>query len=154
MALSFTIGSFIQSGSLFVMINKRVKNGKLTTALIPIGKSVFSAFVSGSIMFMLLEFFDRYAWIKRLSFLGKIEIARNLPFEKFVLDTRYTINLIILTFFVSLVGLLSYIVISMFLKSQQVWNFFELVKRILRKNISPIPKEQEPVSSTPTDATS
>ena len=154
LALSFTIGSFIQSGSLFVMINKRVKNGKLTTALIPIGKSVFSAFVSGSIMFILLKFFDRYAWIKRLSFLGKIEIARNLPFEKFVLDTRYTINLIILTFFVSLVGLLSYIVISMFLKSQQVWNFFELVKRILRKNISPIPKEQEPVSSTPTDATS
>ena len=40
------------------------------------------------------------------------------------------------------------------LKQQDEYEFFELVKKILRKNISPIPKEQEPVSSTPTDATS
>ncbi len=77
----------------------------------------------------------------------------NLPFEKFVLDTRYTLNLVILTVAVSLVGTIFYIGFSIFLKSDQVWIFLRVVKRILiTRKVAPIPaKEQEPISPPTTE---
>ena len=104
-------------------------------------------------MYFLLKIFDRSVWVKRLSFLGKIEVTRQLPFESFVLDTRYTTNLLILTILVSLVGAFVYLVISIFLRTQQVWTFFNLARRIFIKHkVEPIPEEEtETVSPTPTD---
>lgn len=151
LAVAFTIGSFFQCITLFYLINKRVRNGNPMEALLPILKSVAAASISGFAMYVLLKFFDRYSWLKSLGFLTRLDIARNLPFEKFVLDTRYTANLIILTFSVSLIGIAIYLITCMILKSDQVWNFIDMMKRILKKNVSPIPKESEPVTPNPTD---
>ncbi len=153
LAAAFTIGSMCQATSLFFLINKRINGERFFKVLVPLLKSVLSALLSGATMYFLLKVFDRSVWVKRLSFLGKIEVTKQLPFEKFVLDTRYTVNLFILAVMVSLVGAIVYLAASIVLRSEQVWTFFNLVRRIfIKRQIAPIPeKEPEPVAPPPTD---
>ena len=103
LAAAFSIGSFFQATSLFYAINKRVNGEHFFKVVGPLFKSAFAAASSGLVMYLLLKVFDRSVWVKRLSFLGKIEATRDLPFEKFVLDTRYTVNLIVLMVMTALV---------------------------------------------------
>jgi putative peptidoglycan lipid II flippase len=154
-AAAFSIGSAFQAIILFYLIQKKLKEESIFKLLIPIIKSASSAFVSGITMFILLKVFDRSVWIKRLSFLGKVEISKNIAFERFVLDTRYTINLLALTIFVSIIGIAIYLGLSILLRSREVYVFFNLVRRtFIKHKVSPIPaKESEPVSPTPTDTT-
>lgn len=154
LAAAFSIGSAFQASALFWLIKKRVGETSVANLLIPGLKSVTASLGSGLVMFFLLKVFDRSVWVKRLSFLGKIEATKTLPFEKFVLDTRYTANLLILTVIVSVIGFVVYIGISILLRSREVWVFFNLLKRIfIKRKVSPIPaEEQEPVSPTPTDS--
>lgn len=153
LAAAFSFGSFLQSFSLLYLLSRKINmrfNLKLIT---PIIKSAFSAFVSGVMMFFLLKFFDRSVWVKRLSFLGKIEGAKVIDFENFVLDTRYTANLLILTIFVSIAGMALYAGISAALRSEEIWVFYNLIRRLfLKRKVASIPsKEQEPISPTPID---
>jgi putative peptidoglycan lipid II flippase len=153
LAAAFSIGSFFQATSLFYAINKRVNGEHFFKVVSPLIKSAFAAASSGFVMYLLLKVFDRSVWVKRLSFLGKIEATRDLPFEKFVLDTRYTVNLIILMTMTTLVGAIIYIGVSIILRSEQVWVFFNLLKRVfIRRKVAPIPaKEPEPVTPSTTD---
>jgi len=153
LAAAFSVGSFFQATSLFYMINKRINGESFFRVINPLLKSAFAAVTSGLMMYLLLKIFDRSVWVKRLSFLGKIEATRYLPFEKFVLDTRYTTNLIVLMILVTTVGAVVYISVSIILRSEQVWIFFNLLKRIfVRRKVAPIPaKEPEPVTPSTTD---
>jgi hypothetical protein len=102
-------------------------------------------------MYLLLKIFDRSVWIKRLSFLGKLEIGRGVNFERFVLDTRYTVNLLVLTGFTIAIGMVIYLGVSILLKSKEVWYFFNLVRRVfVKRKVAPIPtKEEETISPPP-----
>jgi putative peptidoglycan lipid II flippase len=154
LALAFSIGSVVQTVSLFLLLFYRKLKLKFTIkTLIPFAKPIFSSLVSALVMFVLLRFFDRYTWIKRLSFLGKLEISKNIKFENFVLDTRYTINLLALTFFVSLIGVLVYLFISFLLKTKELYTFTALTKRIFGRGIfSFLPKkDDEPLTPTTSD---
>ncbi|MBI4153564.1 hypothetical protein HY503_00990, partial [Candidatus Woesebacteria bacterium] len=73
-----------------------------------------------------------------------------------VLDTRYTVNLLLLTLFVIAAGAVIYLGVSIILKSKEVWYFFNLVMRIfVRRKVSPIPaKEPEPVAPPPGESSS
>lgn len=155
LALAFSFGSILQALILFVFINRRLENGSVIKALVPIFKIIVSSVGSGLTMFFLLKIFDRSVWIKRLSFIGKIEATKNYSFERYLFDTRYTVNLLILSLIVSFVGMVVYIILSIALRSDQVWNFFNLIKRIIvKKQISPIPaKKEESVSPTPNETT-
>lgn len=155
LAAAFSFGSFLQSILLFIFINRKIGDGSKIKQFIPIIKSTFSALISGLAMYFLLKIFDRSVWIKKLSFLGKIEGVSQVPFERFVLDTRYTINLLILTVFVIVAGLTIYVVCSVLLKSKEPLYFWEIVKRtIFRKKIEALPaKEPETVIPGPTDTT-
>lgn len=155
LALAFSIGSAYQAILLFSLLTKRVGNGSFIKQVTPILKSGISAIGAGSVMYFVLKIFDRSVWVKRLSFLGKIEAASVIPFEKFVLDTRYTGNLLVLTIAVSLIGAFVYLGIAILLKQKEVWIFFNLLKRILIKHkMTPIPaKKQEPITPTQTDTT-
>jgi hypothetical protein len=83
--------------------------------------------------------------------LGKIEQTRAFPFEKFVLDTRYTINLLALTILVSLVGGIVYLGVAITLRSDQVWRFFGLVKRLfVKRKVAPIPEKETETIAPPT----
>lgn len=152
LAAAYSMGAFIQATSLFYLVNKKIGEDSFIKNLLPIFKSVLAAIGSGLVMYFILKFFDRSVWIKRLSFVSKLDGTGDLPFEKFVLDTRYTLNLLILTIIVSLVGAFIYLGLSIILQNAQVWNFFNLVRRLLGHKVTPIPqKEQEPIAPQPTD---
>jgi len=148
LALAYSIGVFIQGTTLFVLINRRLKNGSLLKLLLPLFKSAFASVISGGVMFFMLKFFDRWVWIKKAPI--------NLPFEKFVLDTRYTSNLLLLTIFVSLGGVVVYLLVSWLLKSEELTNFVNLIRRFfVSKKVGSVPfKETELVSGPPTDSSS
>lgn len=154
LAAGFSLAAFLQSTTLFFLINKKIGDGRKREVIFPMIKSVVAAIGSGSVMFLLLKIFDRSVWIKKLSFLGKIETSGVFPFEKFVLDTRYTVNLLVLTLFVIAVGVFVYLGLAIVFKSKEVWDFFNLVKRLLIRKVEPIPaKEEETVTPTPGDTT-
>jgi len=155
LAAAFSIGSSIQALTLFYLINKRL-NGKFSFSYFsPFVKYILAALGSGFVMYVLLKIFDKSVWVKRLSFLGRLESSKYLAFENFVLDTRFTINLLVLTILVSLVGLFIYLGLSVLLKTKEIYTFYNLAKRIIvRRKVGTLPAEdQEPVSSTPTDIT-
>lgn len=156
LAAGSSLGSAVQACLLLYLINKKTGGTGFLSVIKPIFKSIISAFGSGSIMYFLLKIFDRSVWIKRLSFIDAIDVSNSIPFEKFVLDTRYTINLLILTLLVSIVGATMYIAFSLALGSKEVWNFFDLIQKMFfKRKVMPIPqKEAEAVSPTPTESAS
>ena len=156
LAAAFSLGSMFQASLLFYLLNRRIGGTRFIQLMKPLVKALVSALGSGMVMYFVLKFFDRSVWVKRLSFLGKIEATSILPFERFVLDTRYTINLLVLTFLVSFLGLAVYLGLAVILRTKEAWVFFGLVRRVLvKRKVSPIPsKEQETVAPPPTDSTS
>ena len=154
LAAAYSLGSLVQGTLLFYLINKKVGDGNFIKKLVPLFKSVVAAFGAGLVMYIILKFFDKSVWIKRLSFISTLDVAKNIPFEKFVLDTRYTVNLLLLTLIVSLIGGATYVFLSILLRSDQVWNFFNLLRRVfLKHKVTPIPaKEQEQISPPTSDA--
>jgi putative peptidoglycan lipid II flippase len=156
LAAAFSLASFLQACALFVLLSRRIGATSLGKFGLTLTKFLLASIGSGSVMYFLLKIFDRSVWVKRLSFLGKLEVANEFPFERFVLDTRYTHNLLILTLGVSAVGVISYLIISIILKVKEVSDFFSLLKRVfIKRKLAPVPsKESETVTPTPTDTTS
>ena len=116
LALSFSISSLIHLSILFFLLDKEIGGFEKRKLFVPFIKISLSSLFSGSIMFFLLKIFDRSAWDKRLSFLGKFGLALPTNFKYFVLDTRYTVNLFVLTLFVTLIGTTSYLFLAWLLK--------------------------------------
>lgn len=112
LALSFSLASLLQFLILLHCLDDEVGGFPRKNLFQPFLKISFSSLFSGSLMYFLLKIFDRSAWDKRLSFLGKLGLALPTTFERFVLDTRYTINLIILLTIVSLAGITTYLVLA------------------------------------------
>lgn len=152
LAASFSISVILQSFFLFYLLNKKFNHFSVLKSIAPISKSLIAAVFSGSTMYLLLKLFDKSVWVKKLSFLGKIDGISFLSFQRFVLDTRYTGNVFILTALVFLVGLLVYFVSSIVLRSDEVFYFSGQLKRLVKGVIAPIPaKESEPIAPTPSD---
>ena len=150
LAASFSFSSFIEAILLYSLMNKRLSGLYAFENVFKILKIFVSSIISGFSMYFFLKFFDQYAWVKRISFLSKIE---GINFERFVLDTRYTVNLMILTGIVSLVGLSIYLGLSLLFKVDEVWIFFNMVRRIFLGKVARVPsKESEPVAPTTTDS--
>ena len=134
-------------------MNKKIGGIITPNILLRTLKIFFSSVFSGVVMYIFLKFFDRSVWVKRLSFLSRIDATKNIPFEKFVLDTRYTVNLLILTAVVGAVGATAYFLVSAVFKSEDLGVFINLLRRtFIKRQITPIPqKELETISPTPTE---
>lgn len=117
-ALANTLSVFVQTFFLYLLLARKIGDGKFLSLAPTFKYTAFSA-ISGFVMYIALKFFDRSAWIKSLSFLGT-QASANIPFEKFVLDTRYTFNLIILTFLVFVLGSCIYLFLSWLFKSEEL----------------------------------
>lgn len=133
LSLAYAISGIIQLIVLMELLNRRVGGFAGYGIGSSFAKIGFSAGVSGLLMFVLLKIFDRSAWDKNLSFLGKLGLALPTTFDRFVLDTRYVINLIYLTFFVALVGLLVYILLAYILKVEELGILAKSMRRVWRK---------------------
>lgn len=139
LAAAFSLASFIQSLVLFILMVKKVYQNFPLRILLPFIKSILASLGSGIVMFFILKFFDRSVWVKRLSFLGKIDLDRSIPFEKFVLNTQYGFNLLMLTLMTVAVGVIAYVLLSLLFKSGELKFFAGYVKRIfVSKKISPL----------------
>lgn len=142
LAAAFSLASFIQSLVLFILMVKKVYQNFPLRILLPFIKSILASLGSGIVMFFILKFFDRSVWVKRLSFLGKIDLDRSIPFEKFVLNTQYGFNLLMLTLMTVAVGVIAYVLLSLLFKSGELKFFAGYVKRIfVSKKVSPLPTD-------------
>ena len=149
LAAAFSLSTTVQSIVLFYMLIKKINHANTRSLFLPLLKVLTSASVSGFVMYFLLKFFDRYTWVKRLSFLGKLD-AEQIAFEKFVLDTRYTLNLLFLTVGVSVIGLVVYVFVAWLLRSYELKIFVGLVKRFLSKSTA----LREPITGPDADSIS
>ncbi len=107
-------------------------------------------------MFFLLKLLDRSAWDKKLSFLGKLGLALPTNFERFVIDTRYTLNLLILTLVVGLVGVGVYLGLSSVLRIQEMVVLKRFLSKISGKEIfrPKMPeKKEESITTEPSGST-
>lgn len=153
LAASFAFSTLVEAVILISLINKRIGEILNLKFIAHTLKMFFTAIVSGSAMFFMLKIFDKAVWVKRLSFLGGMDATTTFPFEKFVLDTRYTGNVIILTLVTFLVGIIIYVLLSLLLRVDETKYFLNLAKRIvLKKSKLSIPaKEEEPITPTTQD---
>lgn len=153
LALAISIAYLLQATLLFLILDRRIQVATRQVA-VSAGKIVLASFASGGVMFFLLKILDRSAWDKKLSFLGKFGLALPTSFESFVLDTRYTANLIFLTLLVAGVGALVYLLLAALLRLSEMDYLFGIVRRLLTGKI-PLPpaepKEVEPVSPPPAE---
>lgn len=119
LALAFSLSSLIQMLLLIFFLKKKI-NFSYKPLLVFFLKIGISTFFSALVMFFFLKVLDRSAWDKRLSFLGWFGLALPVSFDRFVLDTRYTINVIWLTLIVGLLGLLIYFLLCWVLGIKEI----------------------------------
>ncbi len=148
-ALAFSLTATVQALVLFLFLNARV--GVLTKKFIGnVGKILFSSSLAGALMYLLLKVLDQAVWDKRLSFLGELGLALPTGFERFVIDTRYTANLVFLTFFVLTVGIFVYLLLAVVLKIREVEILARWVGQVWGRALKITPQEvREPETPAP-----
>jgi putative peptidoglycan lipid II flippase len=150
LAAAFAASVLVEAIILLILIDKKVGGLINVKFLIHTFKIICATLISGGAMFFILKIFDKSVWVKRLSFLSDIEVTKTFPFERFMLDTRYTGNVIILTGMTFLVGAIIYTLLSLLFRINEARYFLNVAKRvILKRNLPPLPpKEQEPLTPT------
>lgn len=126
-ALSYSLATFLHTLLLLIFLNKKVGGFDLKKLLLPPLKISAASLTSGSLMYIFLKILDRSAWDQRLSFLGRLSLPAH--FEVFVIDTRYTVNLIILTTIVGVIGVGVYLLMVKLLKVEEARVFLKLLRK-------------------------
>lgn len=126
-AFAFALANILQMVVLACLLAAKAGIA-LWQMIYPLLKVGIASFFSGGTMYVLLKILDRSAWDRRLSFLGYLTLPER--FEKFVLDTRYTANLIILTAIVALAGMGVYLFVAKILKIEELSLIHELSSRL------------------------
>lgn len=153
LAAAFSIGSFIQASLLFHYMSKELNGSFKLSDIKPFFKHIASSFIASIPMFFVLKFFDQSVWVKRLSFIVQIDAAKSLNFQKFVLDTRYTANLLVLTVIVGLLGIMTYFAVSYLFKVKELASFYNLFLRFVNKKERPGISSKDESLTTSTDMT-
>lgn len=137
LALANTLAVVVQVSGLYLLLRKKIGFNLFDSLRSPIRSLLFGS-VSAYLMYFTLKLFDKSVWVKSLSFVGSTAV-KNLNFENFVLDTRYTVNLVILTAIVGLLGLGIYITLSFIARAPELFAFAKLFTR--KKEPLSIPTE-------------
>jgi putative peptidoglycan lipid II flippase len=140
LALVFSLARIFQMTLLLILLCRHSQKFRFSGLdfFLPFSK-IFSASVfSGALMYFLLKILDRSAWDQRLSFLGKLGLALPTSFNLFALDTRYTLNLIIITFLVGLVGIVAYLFLAWLFRLKELFVFLRLLEKI--EKLTPFPR--------------
>lgn len=146
LALAFSLASFVQMISLFLILARKFTFPEKKRMIIAFIKVALASFSAGGSMFFLLKILDRSVWDKRLSFLGYLGLKLPTTFDRFVLDTRYTLNLMLLTLIVSLTGALVYFLMARFLKVKELAVFARLLMKL--RQLPRVPKQKEVITFT------
>jgi putative peptidoglycan lipid II flippase len=150
LAAAFATSTIIEAIVLLILINKKVGEIVNSKFIIHVTKILGATVISGTAMFLILKIFDKSVWVKRLSFLSGVDVTRTFPFERFMLDTRYTGNVILLTGVTFLVGAIIYILLTLLFKVEESRYFLSVAKKVIVKRMLPPlpPKEEEPITPT------
>ncbi len=127
-ALAFAISALAQAFVLWLLLIKKT-HFSVVDFVRPALKVFAASLASGGVMYFMLKILDRSAWDKNLSFLGKLALPER--FELFILDTRYTANLVFLTALVGAVGVLVYLGICRLLGVEEIKLIGQIWKRVL-----------------------
>jgi len=149
LALSYSIAGIVQVLILFWLLGKRLGGFGGLGLLENFLKVGFASFCAGAGMYVLLKILDRSVWDKNLSFLGTLGLALPTTFDRFVLDTRYSVNLVFLTVSVALVGFLIYVGFAFLLKISEVNVLFGALGRIIVRGVArptPAISREEPLN--------
>lgn len=148
-ALAFSLATLVQTIILFTILERQVP--VLNWSFLGnVGKIIFCTLISGGVMYFLLKVLDQAAWDKRLSFLGQFGLALPTGFQGFVIDTKYTVNLIFLTLFIITVGIFIYLLLAMILRIREVEILARWVGQLLHKEVSIATTEtKEPETPAP-----
>jgi putative peptidoglycan lipid II flippase len=130
LALAFSLSMIVQALFLFLILYRKLGKFQIRRLSIPLVKITLASLISGSLMFVLLKVFDRPVWDKRLSFLRYVGLTMPTTFDRFVLDTRYTGNLLVLTGLVGLIGVVVYLLLVWFLGVKEVALFTRVLSKI------------------------
>ncbi len=137
LALSFATAALVQAVVLGILLARRLKFSPVEF-LAPLTQVGISAFASGAVMYTLLKILDRSAWDKNL-FLGRL--VPPVRWETFVLDTRYTLNLLTLTILVALVGLIVYLFVCRLVGVKELTIFNQIWHRLPRLGKVSVPPQ-------------
>jgi putative peptidoglycan lipid II flippase len=150
LAASFAASTIVEAIILLILINKKVGEVVNLKFLTHTLKIFAATVISGGAMFFMLKLFDKSVWVKRLSFLNGVDVTTTFPFERFMLDTRYTGNVIILTVMTFLVGAVIYILLTLLFRVDEAGYFLSVAKKVVVKRMLPPlpPKEEEPITPT------
>ena len=154
LALAYSIAGIVQVIILYALFARRVggfADYKIGQVFV---KIILAAGVSGLLMYILLKVLDRSAWDQKLSFFRHIGLSLPTTFDLFVLDTRYTVNLVAVTFLVALFGFLLYLALSYILKIEELQFVVRALRKISRNHLPAFLKESEsqntePIAPTP-----
>ncbi|HEB13932.1 MAG TPA: murein biosynthesis integral membrane protein MurJ [candidate division WWE3 bacterium] len=127
-ALAFAISALAQAFVLWLLLIKKAHFSAVDFVR-PALKVFAASLASGGVMYFMLKILDRSAWDKNLSFLGKLALPER--FELFILDTRYTANLVFLTVLVGAAGILVYLGICRLLRVEEIKIIGQIWKRVL-----------------------
>ena len=142
LAAAFSFAYFLQVTALFWLIMLKISERVSLRLLRPFIKSTVASVGTGVVMFLALKFFDRSVW----------RGIRPASFEKFVLDTRYTVNLIVLTVLVTLVGGLAYLTFSIVFKSDELKYFVNFIRKTFSsKKLAAVSERQTEIVSPSLD---
>ena len=139
LALAFSLSSIIQCIFLLLSLAKKISDFSLPQLFFAFGKICLASGLAGSLMFFLLKIMDKSVYADKLAFLEKLGLIIPTDFEVFVLDTRYTLNLLMLTVFVASIGLLFYLLLS---KLFRIEEREILTKMVLKITSFKIPKSK------------
>lgn len=130
LAMAYSLSQIFQLGVLLAILTRRVGGlGQFGLVMTTI-KIFVSSLTAGGVMFLLLKVLDRSAWDKKLSFLGHLGLGLPKPFDTFLLDTRYTLNLIYITVAVALIGALVYLLMSALLRIEELRVMLRVFSRL------------------------
>lgn len=139
LAASFAFSTYVEAIILLILIDRRIGSVINKSFWLHVIKISIATLTSGAAMFFLIKFFDKWYWLKQTT---------SIPFEKFVLDTRYTLNVLILTVISFLIGMLIYLGVSLLLRIEEAGYFVGVLRKFITNRVIPgiPPKEEEPVT--------
>ena len=148
LALSFSLAQIFQAVTLSFILNRKIDKFPLKEMVLSFGKVVAASGVSGLLMFFFLKVLDRSVWDKNLSFLSFFGLKMPTTFDHLVLDTRYTLNVVLLSTVVGLIGLSSYFLVSWLLGIKEGAVFFRMILKMKSLGLSKrkIIQEEESLS--------
>lgn len=132
LALSFSFSSFLNCLLLLHPFLRRLGSIRYADIVYPIFKISIAGLVMAASIYLPLKILDRGAWGKHISILP-FSLPAN--FDILILDTRYTMNLILLSIVSATSGIFCYLLAAYFFRIQEFIILFGIVRGKVKNSV-------------------